>query len=122
MAAPPSPRLVMPDSFLEAVRQGYTERIAEWLEGGYSKLNYQEASTGMTALHYAAARNAVPIIKLLLRTGKCDARIRDHKGRTAATLAIEVADNPVLGRYLYDLQFKQMPERQPDQDEARRAR
>ncbi|WP_372837476.1 ankyrin repeat domain-containing protein [Phaeovulum sp.] len=122
MATPPGPNLVMPDSFLEAVRQGNAERIAEWLEGGYSKINYQEAGTGMTALHYAAARNAVPIIKLLLRTGNCDGRIRDRMGRTAATLAIEVADNPVLGRYLYDLQFKQIPERQPDEDAGRRAR
>lgn len=122
MATPPGPSLVMPDSFLEAVRHGYTERIKEWLEKGYTKVNYQEAGTGMTALHYAAARNAVPIIKLLVRTGKCDARLRDHKGRTAATLAIEVADNPVLGRYLYDLQFQQMPARQPDQDAGRRAR
>jgi ankyrin repeat protein len=104
------------------VRQGYTARIKEWLENGYSKVNYQEAGTGMTALHYAAARNAVPIIKLLVRTGKCDARLRDHKGRTAATLAIEVADNPALGRYLYDLQFQQMRARQPDQDTGRRAR
>lgn len=122
MATPPAPSFVMPDSFLEAVRQGYTERIKEWLENGYSKVNYQEAGTGMTALHYAAARNAVPIIKLLVRTGQCDARLRDHKGRTAATLAIEIADNPGLGRYLYDLQFKQMPARQPDQDAGRRAR
>lgn len=122
MATPPSSDLVMPDSFLEAVRQGYTERIAEWLESGYSKLNYQEAGTGMTALHYAAARNAVPIIKLLLRTGNCDARIRDKKGRTAATLAMEVADNPALGRYLYDLQYQQIDARQPDQDAGRRAR
>lgn len=122
MATPPGPNLVMPDSFLEAVRQGYTERIKEWLESGYSKINYQEAGTGMTALHYAAARNAVPIIRLLVRTGKCDARIRDKKGRTAATLAMEVADNPALGRYLYDLQYQQIDARQPDQDAGRRAR
>lgn len=122
MATPPGTSLVMPDSFLEAVRQGLTERVAEWLAGGYSKLNYQETGTGMTALHYAAARNAVPIIRLLVRTGKCDARIRDHKGRTAATLAMEVADNPALGRYLYDLQYQQMDARQPDQDAGRRAR
>ena len=122
MAMPPDREIILPGAFLQAVRQGEVERIAGWLSGGYDKINYQEAGTGLTALHYAAARNALPIVRLLVATGKCNMNLREAQGRTAARLAVEVADNPVLGRYLYELQYRDIPERQPDEDDLQRAR
>jgi ankyrin repeat protein len=116
---PPSGRKPLPSAFLEAVRTGNVEAVRQMLADGYSDLNYAEPSTGLTALHYAAARNARAILKLLVATGKCDFARKDRQGRTAATLAVEVADNPAIGRYLYDRLHRQQPHAQPAGDAQR---
>lgn len=61
---------------------------------------------GYTLLHYAVAYDMRDVILKLIALG-CDVSAVDDKGRTAATLAFEVADNPALGRYLYDVEYRQ---------------
>jgi len=116
-------RVLTPHAFLEAARTGDTDTVKRMLADGYTDIGHAEPGTGLTALHYAAARNAKAVLKLLIATGKCDFTHKDRKGRTAATLAIEVADNPALGRYLYDQQHKQQPQAQPigDAEKTRKA-
>ncbi len=109
----PPRRMLMPHAFLEAVKVGDVETVRQMLADGYSDIGHAEPDTGLTALHYAAARNARAILKMLIATGQCDFMRRDKRGRTAATLAIEVADDPALGRYLYDQQHKQQPQAEP---------
>lgn len=113
-----SMRMLTPGAFLAAVRTGDVETVKRMLAEGYSNIGYVEPGTGLTALHYAAARNATAILRLLIATGKCDFARKDSKGRTAATLAVEVADNPALGRYLYDQLHKQQPQVTPVDDAA----
>jgi hypothetical protein len=112
----PTRKVLTPYEFLEAARTGDAETIKRMLADGYADIGYAEPGTGLTALHYAAARNAKAVLKLLVATGKCDFTRKDRQGRTAATLAIEVADNPALGRYLYDQQHKQQPQAEPAGD------
>lgn len=102
MANPPNSfRMRTPQTFLFAVKEGDVDSVREHLDGAFDQINYAEPETGLTALHYAAAYDARVVLKLLIATGKCDYHARDRKGRTAATLAFEVADNPAVGRLLY---------------------
>ncbi|GEC36466.1 ankyrin repeat protein [Sinorhizobium meliloti] len=99
--------------FLEAVGLGDTDRVRGFLKNPDIDVNYAESGQGMTALHIAAARNAGAVLRLLIASGRCDVSARDHRGRTAATLAVVLGDNPVTGRYLFDRQYGGAPERTP---------
>lgn len=111
-------RTPLPPAFIEAVRTGNVEAVKRMIADGYRDFDHPEPDTGLSAVHYAAARNAVAILKLMIATGPCDFTRKDRQGRTPATLAVEVADNPVLGRYLYDRQYRQNPHAQPAGDAA----
>ncbi|GGE33622.1 hypothetical protein GCM10007276_08670 [Agaricicola taiwanensis] len=91
-------------AFLEAVNIGDIAAVRQALGNGAIDINYAEPGTGLTALHIAAGRNAVAVLRLLIGTGSCDLRVKDAQGRTAAAIAVTVARNPVVGRYLADLQ------------------
>lgn len=97
--------------FLEAVGRGDVDKVRGFLKDPNIDVNYAESGQGMTALHIAAARNAGAVLRLLIASGKCDVSIRDHRGRTAATVAVVLGDNPVTGRYLFDRQHGGPPER-----------
>ena len=90
--------------FLEAVEFGDTARVEKDIAEGVIDINYTEPVTGLTALHIAAARNAVAVLRLLVKSGRCDYGIKDAQGRTAANVAVTVGRNPAVGRYLSDLQ------------------
>lgn len=100
--------------FLEAVSRGDTDRVKAVLNDPALDINYAEPAQGFTALHIAAARNAGAIVRLLIATGKCDVMLKDKEGRTAARLAVVLADNPVIGRYLFDLEYGTSPEKRTD--------
>ncbi|ABS65790.1 hypothetical protein Xaut_0534 [Xanthobacter versatilis] len=92
--------------FLEAADIGDAVRVQKFLDSGGIDVNHAQPRTGLTALHIAAARNAVAVVRILAASGLCDPALKDAQGRTAATLAVTVARNPALGRYLADLQYK----------------
>ncbi len=91
-------------AFLEAVNIGDVDKVRAALADPAIDINYTEPGTGLTALHIAAGRNAVAVLRLLIGTGRCDPGIRDSQGRTAAAVAVTVGRNPAVGRYLADLQ------------------
>ncbi|MBJ6721018.1 ankyrin repeat domain-containing protein [Bacillus sp. PR5] len=91
-------------AFLEAVNIGDVDKVRQFLVNPAIDINYAERGTGLTALHIAAGRNAVAVLRLLAGTGRCDLGIRDAQGRTAAVVAVTVGRNPAVGRYLADLQ------------------
>jgi hypothetical protein len=70
-------------------------------------VNYPDPATGLTALHYAAAYDKVNLVRLIVQVPSCDFTIMDRKGRTAATLAYEVAENSVMGRFLLTKEKRQ---------------
>ena len=91
-------------AFLEAVNIGDVDRVQQALGNAAIDVNYAEPGTGLTALHIAAGRNAVAVLRLLIGTGRCDLGVRDAQGRTASIVAVTVGRNPAVGRYLADLQ------------------
>ncbi|ODT21629.1 MAG: hypothetical protein ABS35_16815 [Kaistia sp. SCN 65-12] len=91
-------------AFLEAVNIGDVDKVRQFLANPAIDINYAEPGTGLTALHIAAGRNAVAVLRLLLATERCDLGMKDAQGRTAAIVAVTVGRNPAVGRYLADLQ------------------
>lgn len=91
-------------AFLEAVNIGDVDKVRQFLANPAIDINYAERGTGLTALHIAAGRNAVAVLRLFVSTGRCDLGIRDAQGRTAAVVAVTVGRSPAVGRYLADLQ------------------
>ncbi|MBD3661747.1 MAG: ankyrin repeat domain-containing protein [Arenibacter algicola] len=74
-------------------------------------INMQDPSTGATALHYAAAMKARPILNWLAKFKGIDYLILDKKGRLASVIAFEVAKDPVIGRFLAKKENEQARER-----------
>lgn len=105
------PRDRLHAQFFEAVSRGDVVKVKAFLKDRNIDINYAEPDQGLTALHIAAARNAGAVLRLLIASGKCDVTIKDHRGRTAATLAVVLGDNPVTGRFLFDRQYGGPPER-----------
>lgn len=82
-------------------------------------VNYPDPATGLTALHYAAAYDKVNLLRLIVQVRSCDFTLKDRKGRTASTLAYEVAQNPVTARYLLIKEMRQRRQRTAaDQSES----
>ena len=103
-------------AMLNAVKAGDAESVQALIEAGYDAFAHVAPATGMTALHYAAALNARAIVKLLMKTGGFDLSALDRFGRSPASLAVEVADNPAMGRFLYDSQYRQSQRRESGAD------
>lgn len=70
-------------------------------------INYADQETGFTALHYAAAREAKSLLKVLIKQSGLDYLVKDKKGRLPSTLAFEVAENPVIGTFLMKKEMQQ---------------
>lgn len=92
---------------IAAAREGEAKDVLPLLQSGTADINYIDPETGFTALHYAAAYNAIPLLRLLARDRRCDFTVEDRKGRTAASLAYEVAENSVTGRFLLRKEMQQ---------------
>ena len=65
-----------------------------------TNINIQQPGTKAAALHYAAAFRSRPVIKWLIRSKELDFLVRDREGRLPSVLAYEVANDPVIGRFL----------------------
>lgn len=106
--APPGQPTFETHALLDDARYGAIDNVLVRLKSGEDiDINFAHPDTGLTVLHYAAAYSSLPVIRALAASGHCDFLRPDRKGRTAARLAFEVADNPVLGRYLYDQEYAQ---------------
>jgi ankyrin repeat protein len=78
-------------------------------DGSLLDINYQNES-GMTILHYAAMSDNRPLIRYLVRLGKCDYLIKDNMGRYASELAFEIAQDYAVGILLAKKEAKQARE------------
>ncbi|WP_457811910.1 ankyrin repeat domain-containing protein [Sinorhizobium meliloti] len=97
---------------IAAAREGEAQDVLRLLQSGTADINFIDPETGFTTLHYAAAYNAIPLLRLLARDRRCDFTVEDRKGRTAASLAYEVAENGITGRFLLRKEMQQRRARQ----------
>ncbi|CAH2041997.1 unnamed protein product, partial [Iphiclides podalirius] len=78
----PEPELVHQElSILEAAREDLGERVTELLTQ-FSELKFERDEDGLTALHWAADRDAVSALEAALKGG-CDINAVDNSGQTA---------------------------------------
>lgn len=94
--------------FLRAVREGNSRRVDKLVDQG-ADVNYQDEH-GMTALHWAAAIDARPTIRVLLKHGTCDYLRRDKQNRYASEYAFEQARDYAVGILLVKKEAKQARE------------
>src|SRR5690606_36597763 len=92
-------RVLTGHELLEAARQGAEVTVRRFAGEDGAPVNFQDPRTGATALHYAAAFRARPVLRALIKSGKCDFLIRVRKGRLAWELASN-ADDPAVARLL----------------------
>ncbi len=90
---------------LEAAIDSNANALRTLLAGG-ANVNARDEE-GMTALHHVASTGARVCLRLLVATGRCDYRILDIHGRTAAELAIEWARDYAVGRLLSKHEIRQ---------------
>lgn len=109
--APSDPAADAIRELFKAAKEGKASDVRLALGSAALDINAQEPGTGATALHYAAANNAIDALRLLAAHPGCDFTIADSRGRTAATLAYEVAENPVTGRFLLRKEREQRRDR-----------
>lgn len=95
-------RAVFLQVLIKAIKAGDIEELRQLCGFAEAVVTTPETATGMTALHYAAGLGARAMVRILMATDEFDLALEDKWGRTAPALAVEVADDPVLGRYLYD--------------------
>ena len=74
-------------------------------------INVRDPNYGVTALHYAASRSAMPLLKHLQEREDLDYLAQDEEGRYASEMAWHMARNPELGQQLQDLEKSAADER-----------
>lgn len=65
-------------------------------------INYRDSQTGGTALHFVAARRAIPFLRKLEECADLDYLVKDNKGRYPSELAWTIARDAELGEYLQE--------------------
>lgn len=69
-----------------------------------SDINVRDPAHGVTALHYAASRSALPLLRRLQERDDLDYLAQDEEGRYPSEMAWHIARNPELGQQLQDLE------------------
>ncbi|WP_366555348.1 ankyrin repeat domain-containing protein [Aquibaculum sediminis] len=95
--------------YFSAVKTGDAEAAEKLLEAGVS-INAVEPTSTLTALHYAAARQADAVTEMLLARGGIDHLKRDGFGRLASEHAGRFGENPELADRLRTLEAAQAQE------------
>lgn len=93
-----------------AAAAGEAAEVEKFMAQG-ANVNVRERGSRLSVLHIVAARNAVPALRALIKSNALDYTALDAQGRSAANLAIEVANNRVVGRFLYDKMARQLDQR-----------
>ncbi|MEW8073220.1 MAG: ankyrin repeat domain-containing protein [Candidatus Thiodiazotropha sp.] len=91
---------------LTAAERGHAFRLSQLINTG-CKVNYQDPDTGATALHMAAANQALKVLRYLITLPHIDYLLRDKKGRLASEMAFIYGHDPAVARLLRIKEKKQ---------------
>jgi len=78
---------------------GFADQVAEALAQG-ANVNVADIRYKSTPLHMVAAYNAIAALRVLIKHPDLDYTALDYRNRPPATLAYEVGENPLVGRFL----------------------
>jgi ankyrin repeat protein len=84
---------------LKAARKGDAGTLQLLLEQG-APVDFVDPVDHATALHYVAAYDARPALRVLLKSGKCDFLVRDWEGRLPSEIAREYGLDYAMARLL----------------------
>ena len=98
--------LRMHQRFMEAVNRGDTEKVRKFLQDPKIDVNFIEDGTG-SLRPCTSRRRATPrrFCACWSQPAAAGSTSRMERGGSAARLAMIVANNPAVSRYLYDLQY-----------------
>jgi hypothetical protein len=96
--------------FLHIARRGNLRMLSGFIEEGFP-VNWQDARTGQSALHIAAAAKGRKALLILAESGRCDFLLRDKEGRLASEMAFLFGDDPAAARWLRIHERRQAAER-----------
>lgn len=96
--------------FLHIARRGNLRMLSGFIEEGFP-VNWQDARTGQSALHIAAAAKGRKALLILAESGRCDFLLWDKEGRLASEMAFLYGDNPAAARWLRIHERRQAAER-----------
>jgi ankyrin repeat protein len=91
---------------LDAAKIGDEQQVQELLNRG-APIDFADPVTGATALHYAAAYAARPVLRVLLRHDRCNFLVRDNRGRLPSQLARQSGRDPAMARLLLIKEIRQ---------------
>jgi len=91
---------------LKAARRGDAAKLQRLIDQG-APVNYTDESDHATALHYIAAYDARPALRVILGSGKCDFLIRDRNGRQPSEIAREHGQDRAMARLLLIKEMRQ---------------
>ncbi len=97
--------------FLFSAKNGNLHDLRKNFRHFGDHLNVQQLETQATALHLAAASKARKVLIWLGEQEEIDYLVQDCKGRLPSTVAYEVSEDPVIGRYLAKKENEQARER-----------
>jgi ankyrin repeat protein len=92
--------------FLKAAKRGDADRLKQLLDQD-APVNFLDRADHATALHYIAAYDARPALRVVLKSDKCDFLIRDRAGRLPSELAREYGRDGAMARLLLIKEMRQ---------------
>jgi ankyrin repeat protein len=94
---------------LAAAKDGDAEELDRLIREG-APVNFVDPVDHATALHYIAAYDARPALRVILKSGKCDFLVRDWEGRLPSEIAREYGQNSAMARLLLIKEMRQAQE------------
>lgn len=93
-------------ALLNAAKQGDAAGLDVLIRQG-APVNVVDAVDRATALHYVAAYDARPALRVLLKSGQCDFLVRDWEGRLPSEIAREYGLDRAMARLLLIKELQQ---------------
>lgn len=92
--------------FLEAAATGDVETVRAMVDAGFP-VNFQDPRNRLTALHNACAQGQSDVVRVLVKSGKCNYLLADSAGRSPYGIASELCEQPAITRLMLKKSYQQ---------------